>query len=66
MYRKYLLKLKIREEINKIEIEKNRKKSIKPRADSLKEKTKLTHLWPGSPRRKEKELKYTKSEPMSA
>ena len=31
----------------------NRKKSIKPSAGSLKGKTKLRNLWPGSSRRKE-------------
>ena len=40
--------IKIRKDINKIEFKKNRKKSTKPGAGSLKGQTKLTKLWPGS------------------
>ena len=44
--------IKIWEEINKIEVKiNNRKTSIKPRAGSLKGYTRLTNLWPCSPRR---------------
>ena len=39
------------QKINKIEI---KKKYNRPRTDSLKEYTKLTNLWPGSPRRESK------------
>ena len=52
----------IREEIKqrfKKTIEK--KKSVKPRADSLKGQTKLTNLQPGSPKRKT-ELKFLKNQ----
>ena len=38
----------------------NRKKSIKPSAGSLKGKTKLRNLWPGSSRRKENPNKQNK------
>ena len=41
MYRKYLLKLKIREEINKIEIEKNRKKINKTKSRFFERENKI-------------------------
>ena len=42
--------LKIREEINKRDSKNSRKKSIKPKAGSLKGQTKLANHWPEPPR----------------
>ena len=54
--------IKIKEEINKIETQKQQRKLIKPRAGSLKRSTKLTNPWPDSFKRGEKEPKSPKLE----
>ena len=50
------------EDINKIGIEKRKKKAIEPRAGYFKGLRKLTNLWPGSPRRERTQINKIRNE----